>query len=182
MLFRSSRLYPARSNSPFALLRDLDVDASELRRGEKAAPFRELSPKKKLFRSSIAMPPRSKKSKKPEPPSGLSGKCKALLRSGAEAVFGDLSGVGFKHLLLQAVNLGEREVWFEWRGVLTDLFFFFFPSTSRPHSPLCSRSLCLSLPLFSTPPGLIITSALMIWKSLILFTGSESPVSFSFFV
>jgi hypothetical protein len=54
-------------------------------------------------------PPRSKKSRKPELPSGLSARCKALLRSGAESVFGDLSGVGFKHLLLQAVNLGERE-------------------------------------------------------------------------
>ena len=70
-------------------------------------------PKKKKLSiaiDQIAMPPRSKKARKPEPPSGLSAKCKALLRSGAESVFGDLSGVGFKHLLLQAVNLGEREV------------------------------------------------------------------------
>lgn len=68
---------------------------------------------------------RSKKSKKQEPPSGFSGNCKALLRSGAEAVFGDLSGVGFKHLLLQAVNLGERDLNGE-GGVLTNLFSFFF--------------------------------------------------------
>jgi hypothetical protein len=36
----------------------------------------------------------------------------------------------------------------------------------------------LSLSHSHREPGLIITSALMIWKSLILFTGSESPVSF----
>jgi len=85
-------------------------------------------------------PPRSKKSRKPELPSGLSARCKALLRSGAESVFGDLSGVGFKHLLLQAVNLGERE---KFDG--NDLSFF---STSRPpkpsHSPLFPLSLSLT--------------------------------------
>ena len=34
---------------------------------------------------------------------------------------------------------------------------------------LCSRLDCLCA-------GLIVTTALMIWKSLVLFTGSESPV------
>lgn len=40
---------------------------------------------------------------------GIGAKLKSLVRSGAEAAFGDLSGVGFKHLLLQAVNLGEEK-------------------------------------------------------------------------
>ena len=92
--------------------------------------------------------PRSKKSKKPEPPSGLSAKCKALLRSGAESVFGDLSGVGFKHLLLQAVNLGEKRCfdWIELFSIFSDLrnLLTSFPLSLPP-------SLSLSLPPLSTP-------------------------------
>ena len=69
------------------------------------------------------------------------------------------------------------------------IFFSFFPSTSRETSltlrslrPSLALSLPFPLPNATTPAGLIITSALMIWKSLILFTGSESPVSLCRFV
>jgi hypothetical protein len=50
----------------------------------------------------------------------------------------------------------------------------FFDNLPHSHLPLS-----LPLPSLHQPAGLIITSALMIWKSLILFTGSESPVSWS---
>ena len=126
------------------------------------------------------MPPRSRKQKRQEPPGGLPAKCKALLRSGAEAAFGDLSGVGLKHLLLQAVNLGERLG----GGIdgLIDLSSFFLfdldlELTCSPRVPALSLSIYLSISSQQHLLGLIITSALMIWKSLILFTGSESPVN-----
>lgn len=65
--------------------------------------------------------------------------------------------------------------------LLTDLFsFLFLRPRDLTHHFVPAPNVSL-IPLFSTPTGLIITSALMIWKSLILFTGSESPVSFSIF-
>lgn len=94
---------------------DLDAHDQFRKRKSTLRPF--FSAKLFLSRPIDSMPPRSasstpkKASKKAAAaPTSLGAKCKALLHKGAEAVFGDLSGVGFKHLLLQAVNLGAEKV------------------------------------------------------------------------
>ena len=64
----------------------------------------------------------------------------------------DLLGLNFRQLLAQGVNLGARV------------------------PPRLPRAPGAGLRLTRGRAGLIVTSALMIWKGLILVTGSESPV------
>lgn len=74
-----------------------------------------------------------------------------------KGVLGDLGRMHKRQMLLQGINLGQRLA-----GAAC-------PSGDRPGTLIAPPRLL--------PAGLIITSALMIWKSLVLFSGSESPVS-----
>lgn len=79
--------------------------------------------------------------------------------------FQTLKRMNYRQLLQQGVQLGERSAC---KSPLQ--------LSANAHSVLCVSPMMPShaLPL---DPGLIVTSALMIWKSLMLVTGSESPVS-----
>lgn len=91
-------------------------------------------------------------------PGGTTTPPPTLKQRALTAVFGDVSGMGIRHTLLQFLSLGKRE-----RKAISAARFLASRFVSHAPSP----------PSFA---GLIVTSALMIWKFLILWTGSESPV------
>jgi len=94
-------------------------------------------------------------------PAGLGRAClppNAMMKaatSWATGTVNEIRAMNVRQLLLQAVNLGESA---------STTAYIAAPPTLAP---------CLTA---GYAAGLIITSALIIWKSLILWTGSDSPV------
>ena len=78
------------------------------------------------------------------------------IKSSVRGVVDDLTSLNVRQLLNQVVTLGDSH------GV---------------SSLKLGCNSCPSRPNVLSAAGLIVTSALMIWKSLILVTGSESPAS-----
>lgn len=134
------------------------------------------------------------------PPPRRASAARRALRRGAEAVFGPevLTMQGFKHALLQGVNLGERGremvgsagraaagigIGVRARGAIAPrggaAIAAAGATAALPGIDLRENrgaSVAHAHPTSPPPPGLIVTSALMIWKFLVVLTGSESPV------
>jgi hypothetical protein len=77
------------------------------------------------------------------------------ISSTVSEVWTSLKRMNMRQFMTQGVNLGP--------GVITQT--------------LCAACRWRLLTGDAQRPGLVVTSALIIWKSLMLFTGSESPVS-----
>ena len=104
-----------------------------------------------------------------------------------------LGDMNLRQLLTQGVNLGEELVFSKHFSIVCcpdvdfvkcNTFFgsirtTFFISARAPSSARCLPINRAVIELHFPPAGLIVTTALMIWKGLVLFTGSESPVSHS---